>query len=103
MILSCSGGRYGHPAPGVLRYEDRLSREAARPLEAHALGEHLALAQLGELPIRMKLVTHNATDEERKVKPSTHVGADLVGKVTEFDGDHFTVDFVRVTPRHRQR
>src|SRR4051812_24955853 len=24
MILSCSGGSYGHPKPGVLRYEDRL-------------------------------------------------------------------------------
>jgi hypothetical protein len=95
MILSCSGGSYRHPARGVLRYEDRLSRETERLAETQRLGEHLALARDGNLPIRMIVVTHKPPDPMGRARPSIHVRLDLVGKLTEFDGDHFIVDFVR--------
>ena len=57
IILSCSSGSYGHPAPGVLRYEDRLSRDMDHPAETAVLGQHLTLARDGELPIRMLVLT----------------------------------------------
>jgi hypothetical protein len=60
MILSCSGGSYGHPAPGVLRYEDRLSRATERPTETQRLGEHLALARDGVPRMRAGMPARNA-------------------------------------------
>jgi hypothetical protein len=95
MILGCSAARFGHPARGVLRYEDRLSRDAERPAEKASLGEHLTKARDGNLPIRMIVITETAEAATGKVSRDIHVRVDLVGKVTEFDGDHFIVDFVR--------
>jgi hypothetical protein len=97
MILSCSAGRYGHPAPGVLRYEDHLSRDPDHPAETAALGEHLALARDGELPIRMIVVTRNAADANGRTTQTIHIRNDLVGKVIKFDGDAFIVDFRRAS------
>src|SRR5882762_8535415 len=53
MVLNCAQPQFGHPAKGVLRYEDKLSREAADSKLTELLGQHLALARDGELPIRM--------------------------------------------------
>jgi hypothetical protein len=94
MILSCSSGRFGHPAQGVLRYEDRLSRDAEHPAERESLGAHLTLARDGNLPIRMIVVTERVALQEKPTR-TVHVRPDLVGKVVKFDGDHFIVDFVR--------
>lgn len=98
MILGCTTGHFGHPTRGVLRYEDRLSREADHAVEVKSLGEHLTLARDGDLPIRMVVINE-------KVQPAggttreIHVRADLIGKVVKFDGDHYIVDFVRA-PEH---
>ncbi len=94
MILSCSSAQFAHPAKGVLRYEDRLSRESEYPADTELLGQHLAQAREGDLPVRMVVITYSSTPE-RKSNRSIHVRADLVGRVTTFDGDHFIVDFVR--------
>jgi len=96
MILGCSSGQFGHPARGVLRYEDRLSREAERPIEVTSLGQHLTLARDGNLPIRMVVITDKAAAATGKVTRDIHVRHDLVGKLVKFDGDHYIVDFVRV-------
>jgi hypothetical protein len=94
MILSCSTRRFGHPARGVLRYEDHLSRDADHPTEKQSLGAHLTLARDGQLPIRMIVVTETVAADEKTTR-TIHVRPDLVGKVVKFDGDHFIVDFVR--------
>jgi hypothetical protein len=94
MIMGCTASRFGHPSRGVLRYEDRISRESSHPNEMQSLGQHLTLARDGNLPIRMIVITEKAEDTG-KVSREIHVRADLVGKVTSFDGDHFIVDFVR--------
>jgi hypothetical protein len=92
MVLSCSPAYFGHPAQGVLRYEDRLSREVPTTRCAELLGQHLTLARDAALPVRM-VVTSVGSEKKRAV--SCHVRSDLIGKVVKFDGDHFIVDFTR--------
>ena len=95
MILGCSAARFAHPSRGVLRYEDKLSREPEASAELKALGTHLELARDGKLPVRMIVIAEKA-DATGKTKRDIHVRADLVGNVVQFDGDHFIVDFVRI-------
>jgi hypothetical protein len=90
MVLNCSHAYFGHPERGVLRYEDRLSREPPESKDIGRLGEHLALARDGALAVRM-VVTTQAEGKAR----GFHVRPDLVGKVVKFDGDHFIIDFTR--------
>ncbi len=93
MVLNCSKAYFGHPARGVLRYEDRLSRESADSKDNQLLGQHLTLARDGDLPVRM--VT-SATDQNSDTGVrGFHVRPDLIGKVVKFDGDHFIIDFTR--------
>jgi hypothetical protein len=92
LVLNCSSVFFGHPARGILRYEDRLSRQPAASKDVGLLSQHLALARDGALPIRM-IVTAAAGE---KTSSSCHVRPDLVGKIVTFDGDHFIVDFTRL-------
>lgn len=91
MVLTCSSTYFKHPSRGVLRYEDRLSREAPDSRENQLLSQHLALARDGELPIRMVVLAAPTTRSGR----SFHVRPDLLGKLIKFDGDHYIIDFVR--------
>ena len=93
MVLNCSAAYFGHPEQGVLRYEDRLSREAATTKRAELLSQHLALARDAALPVRM-IVT--SAEGRGKAGGGCHVRSDLIGKVVKFDGDHFIVDFTRL-------
>jgi hypothetical protein len=96
MVLNCLQAYFGHPCRGVLRYEDRLSRESADSTDNKLLAQHLALARDGALPIRM--VVTSVAPEKRGAGAggrSFHVRPDLTGKVVEFDGDHFIIDFTR--------
>jgi hypothetical protein len=92
LVLNCSKAHFGHPSQGVLRYEDRLSREPADTRESALLNQHLTLARDGALPVRM-IVTSIAAGE--RGTRSFHVRSDLIGKVVKFDGDHFIIDFTR--------
>jgi hypothetical protein len=93
VVLSCSPALFGHPSQGVLRYEDRLSREPLGSRDTGLLAQHLTLARDGALPIRM-VVTSPVGD--KKDGGRCHIRADLIGKVVQFDGDHFVVDFTRL-------
>jgi hypothetical protein len=101
VVLNCAPPYFGHPARGVLRYEDRLSRDAEDAKGTALLGQHLALARDGELPIRMVVKTPvGAASSQRGT--NFHVRRDLVGKLVKFDGDHYIVDFTRL-PEFAQR
>jgi hypothetical protein len=100
MVLNCSPEYFGHPAQGVLRYEDRLSREPVATKCSQLLGQHLTLARDSDLPVRM-VVT--AVGNEKKRRLSRHVRADLIGKVVKFDGDHFIVDFTRLKELRQEK
>lgn len=92
LVLNCSGAYFGHPSQGVLRYEDRLSRGPRGPKDTGLLGQHLAIARDGALPVRM--IVTSRTDEKGGTR-TCHVRPDLIGIVVKFDGDHFIVDFKR--------
>ncbi len=93
MVLNCSQQYFRHPTRGVLRYEDRLSREPEGSEGVALLGQHLTLARDGGLPVRM--VVASAADTRRGTAHGYHVRPDLIGRVVEFDGDHFMIDFTR--------
>ena len=95
VVLHCSPPYFGHPARGVLRYEDRLSRETEDAKGSELLGQHLAQARDRELPIRMVVKTRVDVGSNRR-GTQFHVRRDLVGKLVKFDGDHFVVDFTRL-------
>jgi hypothetical protein len=95
MVLNCSHSYFGHPTRGVLRYEDRLSREASDTRDAELLGQHLTLARDGALPVRMVVASQPLPHAKKSVTRSFHVRVDLIGKIVKFDGDHFIVDFTR--------
>lgn len=92
LVLNCSQEHFGHPERGVLRYEDRLSREAASTKCTELLSQHLTMARDGALPVRMVVTSFEAESSRISV---CHVRVDLVGKLVKFDGDHFIVDFTR--------
>ena len=93
MVLNCSHAYFGHPSRGVLRYEDRLSREPAVSKALGLLSQHLTLARDGALPVRM--VTSVADERSNSGSRGFHVRPDLIGKLVKFDGDHFIIDFMR--------
>jgi len=93
LVLSCSMAHFRHPRPGVLRYEDLLSRDLSDRAGTALLGEHLALARDGQLPVRLVVV---AKAREGKPRRSNYARPDVIGRLTEFDGDHFIVDFTRL-------
>jgi hypothetical protein len=92
-VLKCLPAHFGHPARGVLRYETRISAAQAESKVVTSLSEHLTRAHDGGLPVRMVV---NFPESERTGRTGGyHVRPDLIGKVVEFDGDRFVVDFTR--------
>ncbi len=108
MVLNCQPAHFGHPARGVLRYATSLSAAETGSKVVTALSEHLTRARDASLPVRM-IVTFLEDGKAGRAR-SYHVRPDLTGKVVEFDGDRFVIDFTRpqaacppVTGRRRQR
>jgi hypothetical protein len=93
VVLNCAPAFFVRPARGVLRYEDRLTRDSAYPLGTSLLSEHLTLARAGDLPVRL-VIAHAESRHGRTAAVSRQAGSDC--QVTEFDGDHFIVDFTRL-------
>lgn len=96
LVLNCLPSHFGHPARGILRYETRISAAQAESNVVTSLSEHLTRARDGGLPVRMVVTfpQHGKTGRTG----GYHVRPDLIGKVVEFDGDRFVVDFTRPQP-----
>jgi len=95
LVLSCAIPQFRRPGPGVLRYEDALSRDSRNSPGTTLLEEHLTLARDAQLPVRMVVVAV-ADASGGRARRNIYARPDLVGRLTEFDGDHFIVDFTRV-------
>jgi len=98
LVLNCAHTHFGRPSRGVLRYEDKLSRGSTSAREAEQLRKHLTLARDGELTVRMVITTALTGVKGERSSRTFHARPDLVGKVVQFDGDHFIVDFRRSEP-----
>jgi len=99
LVLSCSIPNFRRPGPGVLRYEGVVSRDSRNSTGAGLLGEHLTLARDGDLPVRMVVIVEA---RERNARRNVYARPDLVGRLVEFDGDRFTVDFTRLAVEPEQ-
>lgn len=93
MVLNCMTAHFGHPGRGVLRYETRLSTAQAESKVITTLSEHLTRARDEDLPVRMIVTFPKLANASRG--GGHHVRPDLIGKLVEFDGDRFVVDFTR--------
>ncbi len=91
VVISCQAAKFARTRRDVLRYEDTLSGDDSAARHKTQLGEHLLLARDGALPVRLVIVTPPKGPSPKIIA----VRKDLVGKVAEFDGDRFAVDFSR--------
>lgn len=92
LVLVCQSSGFSRPGAGVLRYSARLSMTSARPSQIAALRLGLDSASAGQTPVRLIIHTAGTDGASGRV----HLRADLVGSVAVFDGDAYSVDFVRL-------
>ena len=91
LILSCPADRFSRPGIGILRYTAQLSQEAGVSKLVDSLRTHIQAAYTGNTDIHPVMITPPKGSMSRMV----NVRPDLTGKVVEFDGDTFVVDFTR--------
>jgi hypothetical protein len=92
LVLVCQSSGFSRSAPGVLRYSALLSRTPARASQLQGLRQTLDTACSGATAVRLIIQTPGVG----KASSRFHVRADLVGSVTAFDGDAYSVDFVQL-------
>jgi hypothetical protein len=101
LVVSCWEHLFRRAEPGVLRYEDRLSRWSGNGLGNALLGQHLKDALGQQTPVRLVVASTAESDavdqghDASNIPKTFHVREDLEGRVRTFDGDHFIVDFRR--------
>lgn len=95
LVMLCAAEHFVRHTEGVLRYDDRLSRAGVGSgASATQLAQHLATARDGGLAVRL-IVQGGRRDAPPRGGRALHVRRDLVGRVIEFDGDHYVVDFTK--------
>ena len=83
----------------ILTYTDRLSRWEPNTPGKNLLMKHLTQARDEALKIRLVVATTDRPDvvdrgeAADKIKKTFHIKPDVVGKVTLFDGDNFSIEF----------
>lgn len=101
LVISCWQHLFRRPSRDVMRYEDRLSTFGHNVAGCNLAREHLVLALRDSLPVRVVIATSSdpaAVDAGRSGSDQAnefHVREDLLGRVVEFDGDRFVIDFRR--------
>lgn len=93
LVLTCLAGRFSRPGAGILRYSGQLSQEGTSTRVAE-LGANVQSARDSGASVRAVVITPPRGIVRRVI----HVRTDLVGKVIDFDGDAFVVDFTRPAP-----
>jgi hypothetical protein len=95
IVLTCEYPYFVRSTPGILRYQDSVSRSGSEHRGTKALREHLKLASESNCAVRLVVVSPARPGRSAR---AVHVRTDLTGRVTAFDGDHFSVDFSRPPP-----
>jgi hypothetical protein len=105
LVLVCQSSGFSRPNAGVLRYSSVLSQTGAGRSHVEELRVGLAAASAEQSPVRLIIQTPGAG----RIPARVHLRADLIGSVSGFDGDAYSVDFVRpqvqepVTPARKRR
>jgi hypothetical protein len=105
LVLVCRSSGFTRPGAGVLRYSAKLSQISAPRTRIEALRLGLEAGSSGSTPVRLIIHTAGTSGVPQRV----HTRADLVGSVIAYDGDAYSVDFVRLvenvsaTPRARRK
>jgi hypothetical protein len=94
LVLTCLSGKFSRPGAGILRYSAQLSQEGGAASKVSELRTHLESARESGVDVRAVVVT----PPKGIVRRVIHVRTDLVGKVMDFDGDSYVVDFTRPAP-----
>ena len=102
LVLSCLIPQFRRQGPGVLRYEDSLSQDSGDRSATALLEEHLRRAREEELPVRMIVI---AELSEGRTRYNIYARPDVIGRLIEFDGDRFVVDFRKsiIEPKQAER
>jgi hypothetical protein len=101
LVVSCWSHYFTRPSPDVMRYEDRLSRWEHNVHGTNLARRHLAQAVEERLPVRLIIGTASKTAPIDKGESASHtpkkyhVREDLAGRVVEFDGERFVIEFKR--------
>ena len=91
LVISC-WEKYFRTVNKALRYEDALSRwDPNNSAGSDLLKSHLEQAQRDGLKVR--LVVAHWSEGANRVADYFHVRPDVVGRVKEFDGDRFVLEF----------
>jgi hypothetical protein len=98
LVISCWNHFLKKFIDGHQRYEDRLSRWTANAPGKQLLIEHLQLATANNLPVRMVVATLDDPRERldgdaSALRKTFSVYRNMVGKVVDYDGDFFAIDF----------
>ena len=84
----------------VLRYTDTLSRWAGNTAGNNLMRKHLEQALAESLPVRLVVADTEETDlvdsgtDVSPAKKTFYARENLIGKVSEFDGAKFVIEFV---------
>jgi hypothetical protein len=106
VVISCWSHYFKPAKNAVLPYVDSLSRWNGSNVPGNnLLRTHLEQAVANNLDVRLVIATTNDEaavdrgDDASKLSNTFGVREDLVGKVTQFDGDNLVIEFRR-DPRH---
>lgn len=99
LVVSCWHHVFKPAGRGVLAYEDRLSRWSGNELGNALLRRHLEQAVADSLPVRVIVATAEDPDlvdrgsDASKTRKTFHIPELGEGRVAEFDGDRFVIEF----------
>lgn len=107
LVLVCQSSGFSRPAAGILRYSATMSQIRASRVQVDQLRAGIEGASSARTPVRLIVQTLRPDGQSNRVHPR----ADLIGSVTTFDGDAYSVDFVRIAveqaepppPKRRKR
>jgi hypothetical protein len=94
LVLSCESLHFTRPGIGILRYTRRLSELGGAKARITELRTQLLAAMDAGTNVHPVVITAPKGLAKRII----HVRSDLEGRVVEFDGDNFSVDFTRPLP-----
>jgi hypothetical protein len=99
IVMSCWQHKLKLTADGSLMYSDTTARWSGPG--KRLLGDHLSQAKAGNLPVRLVVAIADdpaavdAGGDASKIGKTFDVRPDAIGRVVEYDGERFAIEFRR--------